>query len=327
MIKKREYNFYDSDHYKDFGLQPDVFRIEIGYSLIPLVDEDYEKSSPLLKEIKTGRNEFDAKYGIPIPSVRIVDNMKLEPYQYAILFNGVEVARYNDVENICENKEKAKVIRTHLYEIAYQNRTKILNQCWVNTLVDKVRLTNPDVVSDVFFKKEFQTSRLKIVLNQLLAEDVSIRDMNTILETIADYIDGGPAPYQLVEHIRKRLAFGILSKYADKDKNIHAINVSENVAELLLMHLCIPANINDMPYPALAKEDREKLVKKIDKAVANLSQEQWPPIFIIQTDARFAFASFLEKDFPYYRVISIDEAYETIKEFSVKAEGELDWNE
>ena len=368
-MKKREYNFYDSDHYKDFGLQPDMFEIQIGYGLIPLVDE--EKHAPLLKEIKKGRNQFDAEYGIPIPPVRIVDNMKLDPCEYAISFNGVEVDRWElkpykilcvdtgDVVKIIEgNFEKTKdpafgadavfvpdeqevqfkkagyacvkpgkVISVHLFQIAYQNRTKILNQCMVNTLVDKVRPTNPDVISDLFFKKGFTTSKLKAVLNFLLAEDVSIRDMNTILETIADYIEVvTPAPIKIAEQIRENLALSILSKYADKNKNIHGILVNEKISEKLYDHMTFSTTEN-MPYFALDKDMDELITEKISNYADKMREKDFAPLFIAPKEIRTAFAKFLQSRFYDCKAISCNEITAVKNKFCFNQEGELDWNE
>lgn len=368
-MKKREYNFYDSDHYTDFGLQPSIFEIQIGYGLIPLVNE--EKGAPLLKDLEYGRKKFDAEYGLTLPSVHIRDNLCLAPDEYAINFNGVEVGKMKlkigsklcfdtgDVtKKLDENMEKTKepafgldaffipaeeekryeeagyacvaperVIKTHLFQIAYQNRAKILNQCMVNQLVNKVRPTNPDVIDDVFFTKGFTTSQMKIILNALLAEDVSIRDMNTILEAIADYIEGGPGLFQLVDHIRERMAFSILSKYADEDKKVHAIFASKNFAEFLMQYTCIPPSEIDMPYLAMGPEEKNKIIEKSSYFADHMTEKGLTPLFLVPNDLRLAFANLLKSECQDWRVISHKEADAVKHEFSIKVEGELDWNE
>ncbi|MCR5062684.1 MAG: flagellar biosynthesis protein FlhA, partial [Treponema sp.] len=59
--------------------------------------------------------------------------------------------------------------------------------------------------SDVFFMNQFSISDMKILLNRLLEEEVSIRDMNTILETVADYIKKEKRPLELAKFVRKAL--------------------------------------------------------------------------------------------------------------------------
>lgn len=365
MMDKKEHK----PHFNDFGKQPPVFEIQIGYALIPLVNE--EKGAPLLKELEYVRKKFDAEHGLNLPSVHIRDNMCLAPDEYAINFNGVEVGKMKlkigsklcfdtgDVtKKLDENMEKTKepafgldaffipaeeekryeeagyvcvppegVIRTHLFQIAYQNRAKILNQCMVNQLVNKVRPTNPDVIDDVFFTRGFTTSQMKIVLNALLEEDVSIRDMNTILETIADYIEGGPGLFQLVDHIRERMAFSILSKYADENKKVHAIFASKNFAEHLWQYIWIPSSKPEMPYFALETEEYKKIWNKISEYAPRMAEKGFTPLFLVPSDLRLAFANLLKSECPDCRVISDKEADAVRKDFSFQFDGELDWDE
>ena len=369
MMLDKEYRPYDN--YRHLEKQPPVFEIQIGYGLIPLVQKFPKEEGPLIGELEYARKEFDAEYGLPLPSAYIRDNMCLAPDEYAIYFNGVEVGKWKvkmgytlcidtgDVAKKLDEKfdkvkepafgmeaffipddEKKKykdagyacvaperVIKTHLYQIAYKNRAKILNQCMVNQLVNKVRPTNPDVIDDVFFTRGFTTSQMKIVLNTLLAEDVSIRDMNTILETIADYIEGGSSPFQLADHIRERMAFSILSKYADENKKVHAIFASENFAEHLWQYICIPPSGADMPYFALEAEDYKKIWNKISEHAARMAEKGFTPLFLVPNHLRLAFANFLKRECPTCRVISDKEADAVRKDFSFQFDGELDWNE
>ena len=93
----------------------------------------------------------------------------------------------------------------------------------VNILVNKVRDSNPDVVDELFFMHQFSTSSLKMILNWLLEEGVSIRDMNAILEAVADNVHEKKRPVELMERVRESLAWQFLPKFADKDKGIHVI--------------------------------------------------------------------------------------------------------
>ena len=83
-LRRQKPRIYDEEIYTNFGEQPYLFEIQIGYGLIPLVDKGYE--SNFLKEITYCRNQIDAEYGLPIPTVHIRDNMCLEPYEYYFVF-------------------------------------------------------------------------------------------------------------------------------------------------------------------------------------------------------------------------------------------------
>lgn len=68
-MRTRRPRIYDDEIYTDFGEQPSPLELQIGYALMPLVDE--HNDSPLLNEIRYLRNEIDAEYGLPLPLVRI----------------------------------------------------------------------------------------------------------------------------------------------------------------------------------------------------------------------------------------------------------------
>ena len=87
MARRRKPIIYDEEIYTNFGEQPYLFEIQIGYRLIPLVDEGRE--SNIQREITYCRNQIDAEYGLPLPTVHIRDNMCLEPNEYSILFKGL----------------------------------------------------------------------------------------------------------------------------------------------------------------------------------------------------------------------------------------------
>lgn len=101
------------------------------------------------------------------------------------------------------------IIVQHLQKIILENRTKIFNQSMVNTLINKVRPTNPDVIDDIFFNHLFPASSMKKILNTLLEENYSIRDMNTILEVIADNIDQSQEPEFLAAKVKEHLPVAI----------------------------------------------------------------------------------------------------------------------
>ena len=283
----RKYHPYED--YRDFGRQPFVLTLEIGYALIPLAEQ--EKGALLLDEITHLRNEIDGEYGLTLPTVRVRDNMCLEPNEYRLLLHGTEITKFENARIgycLCMDTgavtkeldgEKTKepafgmdaiylpeerraeaesagyvvadceiVIRTHLTEVIKKNITKFLDQCMVNTLVNKVRDKNPDVVDNVFFMHNFSTSKFKTLLNWLLEDGISIRDMNSILEAIADNLEEPKRLSELMEKVREKLAWQFLPKLADDKKVFHVIKVSLPLAEALLDHILIPQAKNELPY-------------------------------------------------------------------------------
>ena len=366
-MERRAPRIYDNEIYKSFGEQPPLFEIQLGYGLIPFVNQ--ADGALLLEEFEYCKNQIDAQYGIPLPHIHLRDNMTLEPLEYSILFRGeevgkaeaaklgnyfcmdlgtvgkeldnsnwkqlkepaydqacfiipeTEVAKYSKAGYICVTPEK--IIGEHLVSIIKKYRTKILDQCMVNKLTEKVRINNPDVFSDVFFTNQFSTSDMKILLNCLLDEEVSIRDMNTILEGIADYISEEKNPLRLAEKVRGRLAYSFIRRYADENKVLHIIRVSQKLSELLAQEVYWPQSCIEHPYFALEPKLRKKVAKLVDECINQLPDSIYPWVFVCVSDLRLPFSEFMHYQVPSAHVIADTELYAVMEELDIQAEGEL----
>lgn len=370
-MKKNPYLSINEEHkYLNFGEQPNLFCIQLGYEFVPLVDE--KKGAPLLDKITKYRKQVDEEYGLFLPPIRIVDNMSLKPSEYAILFNGIEVGRgdipkgycycldtgevktplncdswiktkdpafemeaflvpkerikeYRDAGYVCARSEQ--IISVHLYEIIRKFRTRILNQNMVNSLLDKVCKINPDVITDVFFTNKFDTSDMKLLLNSLLAEDVSIRDMNTILEAIADNIKDERNPIKLAEKVRERLAYSFISQYADENKCVHVIRFSKSSSVFLAEKLYLPQEKNEIPYFAFQPKDRRLFIEKICDGLSTMNKKGLYPLFIIESPLRLALFEALRFEMPGVRVISDREIFFLDNKLSLEIEAEIKLDE
>ena len=366
--RRRRPRIYDECCYTNFGEQPAPLEIQIGYGLIPLVDQQIK--GPLLGEISSVRNQIDGEYGLPLPKVHIRDNMCLDAYEYKILLHGVEVGGYKecnphyvmciDTGNVTEElegemikdpvfnldavivsqtrKDEAKtfgyvtpewyvLIKSHLYEISVKNITKFLDQCMVNTLVNKVRDRNPDVVDDVFFLHNFSISKLKTILNWLLEEGVSIRDMNTILETIADNLEETKRLSELMEKVREKLAYQFLPKLADDNKVIHVIRVSQTLAEALSERIHYPGSNNELPYYAFTPVENKEFNNRVSEKARCLSKKGYSPVFVIVRNLRTALSNNIRQSLGNWACISDTELYSVIKDYSIVVEEELEADE
>ena len=355
-------------YYDEFEKQPYKIELQLGCALIPLVDK--EKDAPLLEEISYVRKQIDAEYGLPLPQVRIRDNMCIEPGEYRILLNGTDIGGSNVYgavfvwcfttdkvkvpieglkskdpvsgrEAILIDKDKEKkavdlgyeviepsiIIRKDLFEIIKQNITKLLDQCMVSNLVEKVRKINPDVVSNVFYINNFPVSDLKIILNLLLEEDVSIRDMNTILETIADYLPDDLKPYEMAEKVRQRLANSFISKYLEDDEKLHLIKVSELVSEKLLEFAYYPDTKVDLPYCAFDPPTRRKFLKGTTTAISLMKEKHYKPVLVCVSTIRLLLYEAIHREMPEVLIVSDMELLACKQAFSLILEGELNFND
>ena len=363
---------YKDGIYKDFGEQPDLLEIKIGYKLIPLVEEKDKKDGPLLEEIQWLRNQLDDELGLVLPKIRFRDSINLKPNEYALFINGNEVAKSsvrlghylcldtgsvsNPLDNmkwektkdpafemdgfiIPENEvEKAKeagyvcaspekMIRVHFYEVIRKNITRILNQSMVNELVEKVRKINPDVITDVFFTQRFSISKMKTLLNRLLEEYVSIRDMNTIMETIADYLEEEQNPLLLAEKVRERLAPGFIKEYVDEKNYLHVFRLNQGLGEYLSDHVFYPKSKVDKPYLALDPSDRNRLIRSLTKCASLAAEQDFKPVFVCVSSLRPLVSDFVRENFPRTYVFSDKELLTVKKDINFTVEKEVDFED
>ena len=367
-MRKRKPRIYDDEIYTDFGEQPSPLELQIGYALMPLVDE--HNDSPLLNEIRYLRNEIDAEYGLPLPLVRIRDNLCLEPCEYRILLHGTDVGGFNDLRLghvLCldtgsvtgelsgeKSKEPAfgmdgilvtedmadeakrlgyavvdpsRIIKVHLSEIIKKNITKFLNQCMVNTLINKVRDTNPDVIDDVFFMHHYSTADFKTILNWLLEECVSSRDMNSILEALADNYDYKMKPVEFLDKVRDKIAWQFVSKLADKDKVIHVIRVSKSLSEALSERIYNPVSKTELPYYALEPSETKVFENEISEKANRMTDKGYEPVFLIVSSLRTALSNTVRTRLGNWTFISDKEMLSVNKDYSVAVEEELEVDE
>lgn len=329
----------DNSLYKEIAYQRNKYDDEYGIPITRLhyrdnMSLDSDVYQILFNGLKVGEFKIGPKDFLCIDS----GNVKYEP--------DVPFARktkdpsYNVDAYVVEKKyrdiyEKAgyaciaasKVIAEHFGTILRENRTKILDQCLVNNLAEKVRKINPDVYSDVFFNKTFSTSKLKIILNYLLEENVSIKDMNTVLETIADYAAEEKRLPGLVEKIREKLAQRIISKYIDDSKVVHTLIISQSLCILLNENICASDSEIDIPEISLEPEIKRKLIKKISDLLSR-SKEQIPnTVLACPHDLRIAFAKYIHQFLPEIPVLSETEISIVKNEFEFKLEGEITLDE
>ena len=261
----------EEEHIEDY-LQVDPLELEIGYSLIPLVDA--EQGGDLLTRITHIRRECALELGILIPPIRIRDNIQLKPNEYFIKIRGDEmgrgelmVGRYmalnpgtaeEELEGIEttepafgleanwiseSQREQAElagytvveapaVLCTHLTEVLKAHAHHILCREDVRRLLDNVKREQPTLVEELV-PDLLSVGAIEKVLKNLLGERVPIRDMLTILETLSDYAPLTKDTNLLTEYVRGALSRTISKPYCDEEGTVRAITLDPDVEQVL----------------------------------------------------------------------------------------------
>jgi|YNPMSStandDraft_2_1061718.scaffolds.fasta_scaffold00004_60 flagellar biosynthesis protein FlhA len=249
----------------------DPIALELGYSLIPLVDKT--QGGDLFDRIINVRKQIAYDYGMIVPTISVRDSLKLDPNQYTIKINGVETATFEvypdkllainpgTVSEKIEGKvisepayglpavwidpkdknyaeslgytviDSATVIITHLTEVIIQNVDSLLGREEVKKIIDSVKEMYPTLVSEIDDKKYYGV--IQKILQKLLLEKVSIRNIATIFETISDNASYFHNPDLIVEFIRQKLKNQICAKYADSKGYLYVVQLDSKLENYL----------------------------------------------------------------------------------------------
>jgi len=299
----------------------DMLEMEIGYGLIPLVDN--KKQGNLLDRIRALRKQLAVELGIIIPSLHIRDNLELKPNEYAFSIKGNIVAKSevmadhylaidpgdvkSKIEGIStkdpafglpalwiseEKKSDAQfagytvvdlpsVVTTHLAEVARQHGYEFLGRQEVQRLLENITKTHPKVVEELT-PALLSLGSIQKVLQNLVREQVSIRDLLTILETLADYSVMTKDTDLLTEYVRQRLARSLTKPFVH-NRSLKALTVGADIEEM------ISRGINPTEYGsylALEPQQAKNVINAIQKSLEKASVKLEQPVILCSTTIR-----------------------------------------
>jgi flagellar biosynthesis protein FlhA len=326
----------------DSLLPLDLLEIEVGYGLIGLVD--VSQGGELLQRIKSLRRQLAQEMGFVIPAIHIRDNLQLKPNQYCVILKGVEIARgemmpghwlaltsdkAQKVKGIdtkepafglpavwITEKEKesvqargivvvdpSTVVTTHLTELIKSNSAELLGRQEVQSLVDNLAKTYPKVVEELV-PKVVSVGTIHRVLQRLLRERISIRDLLTVLETLADYAPLTKNIDILTGYVRQAMSRTITRQYRDGEGNITVVMLSPEIEDK------ISHSVQHTEFESFLSVDPnwvQKVVRGVQKYVGTFTSRGLQPIVLCSPGSRIHFRKVLEKFFPNIIVLSHNE--------------------
>ncbi len=326
-------------------LHVDPLELEIGYGLIPLVDNEQE--GDLVSRISLIRKQQALEMGIVIPPIRIRDNLQLKPNDYVIKVRGNEVARgelrvgnflalnpgtaTGEVKGLAtreptyglpalwisaKDREKAEnlgytvvepaaVLATHIVEVLKRNAHKILSREDARQLIDNLKETSPSVVEELI-PNLLSLGVVHKILQKLLKEGVPIRDLAIILETLADYAPHTKEPDLLLEYVRYALAATITERFSEDDGKVYAITFDPQLEAAISDEM---QRVQQRGLGGLAISPR--LINNIYRQMMKLTEEVTAmgrrPIVVCSPTVRSAVHRLLEPVMPNVSVLSFGE--------------------
>ena len=325
-------------------LQIDTVELEIGYGLIPLVDE--QKGGDLLGRIKLLRKQAALEMGILVPPIRIRDDARIAANEYVVKIRGAEMVRGEvqsrlllalETGTVLEEiegedtvdpsfgmpakwispqvrvdaeaagyvvVEPSTVIATHLMEILKANAADLLGREDVQHMIDTLKESYPALVEEVV-PNRVPLGILHRVLQRLLKEQVPIRDMVTVLETLADVSDQTKDPEVLTEHVRRALAHVIGERYVDESGEVRGITVGPAL-EAALMGLFNP-RVGASDADILDPDTLTALLGSLDDLTQTFTDEGRLPPVITPPALRVGIRRLIEPVLPNVPVVSLAE--------------------
>ncbi|WP_196603351.1 flagellar biosynthesis protein FlhA [Pectinatus haikarae] len=311
-------------------LQVDPMELEIGYSLIPLVDTG--QGGDLLERIVMIRRQCALELGLVVPTIRIRDNIQIKPNAYIIKLRGIEIAKgelildhylamnsgtvVEEIDGIATTepafglpaiwiteaqREQAElngytvvdavsVLATHITEVIKAHADEILGRQETQNLIDNIKKTSPSVVEEVV-PDLLTVGEIQKVLANLLHERVSIRDMATILEVLSDYAKVTKDPDILTEYVRHALTRQITSQYVQNNV-LPCVSLSPELENKIAGAV---QRTERGSYVSLDPNTTKNLITALNKVLQDLTNLGYQPIVLTGPAVRIYFKKLVER--------------------------------
>tara|TARA_R110002126_G_scaffold37043_4_gene112123 strand:- start:12215 stop:14326 length:2112 start_codon:yes stop_codon:yes gene_type:complete len=322
--------------------QVDVIGLEVGYRLIPLVDQS--QGGELLNRIKGVRKKLSQELGFLVPPVHIRDNLELDPNAYRITLMGVSTGEselkhgdelainpgqvFGPIKGV-ETKDpafgldavwikpdqkdeaqslgytvvdSATVVATHISQLLTNSAALLLGHEEVQNLLDMLAKSHPRLVEGLVPDVLPLTAIVKVLQN-LLNEGVAIRDMRSIVQTLVEYGPRSQDPDVLTAAVRISLRRLIVQDAVGMSSEIPVITLAPELEQMLHQSLQNTGDEGAGIEPGLA----ERLQVSLTQAHQNQEMAGEPSILLTSGMLRTVLSRFVKYTIPGLRVMSYQE--------------------
>src|SRR6185312_13273610 len=305
------------------ALQVDALELAIGFGLVPLVDAS--SGGSLLSRVKTIRRQIASELGVVIPPVRIHDEVGLDAHELA-MDPGDAVGQLAGVATTepafgipatwipdgarAEAEalgytvvDRESVIVTHLTETIRAHAGEMLTRQDTRQLLDQLKETNAAVVEEVI-PDVLSLGELQRVLQSLLKEGVSIRDLGTIVESVGDKARVTRDPALLAEYARQALGRAITAPHLDGERRLRAIALDPSVEQEVSDSI---AQTADGEYLVMEPSRAQQLVSQLKAQVEGALASGSRPVLLCSARVRRHLRRLCEQALPQLPVCSYNE--------------------
>ncbi|MDR1453951.1 MAG: flagellar biosynthesis protein FlhA [Candidatus Margulisbacteria bacterium] len=204
-------------------------------------------------------------------------------------------------------------IANHFTEVVKQHADEIMTRQNVQSLLELVKNTNAAIVRELV-PDMLSLGQVHKVLQLLVKERISIRDLSTILERLADYAHVSRDTSLLAEYVRQALARQICSQYADKDDTLTVLTIDPRLEETMI------GSLHHSEYGSFLAIDPsvgEKILGQLQEYMPYFKKINSPVIVLCSPRLRPHFKRFTERNYPNIVVLSYNEIVPQIKVQSI----------
>ncbi len=316
---------------------------EIGYAIIPLIDP--AQGGDMLDRIGTIRKQMALEMGIVVPPIRIRDNIQIKPTEYILRVKGAEAGRgellpdhylamntgaaEEDLIGVPTKepafglpalwispdlRDKAEamgytvvdapsVLATHLSEVIKKNGAELLTRQEVQKLTDMVKETAPAVIDELL--SSLSLGEIQKVLQNLIREQIPIRDLVTIFEALADFGKMSRSVDFLTERAREALSRLISLKIQGPDGVITAATLSPNWEQKIMAG--VDGDLTRGWQLNLDPREVQKMISAISRAMDEMIVKNLPPVLLVHPDVRLIVRRLIEGSINNIFVVSYNE--------------------
>ncbi|MEN9847106.1 MAG: hypothetical protein RIS36_2253 [Pseudomonadota bacterium] len=195
------------------------------------------------------------------------------------------------------------VVTTHITELVRSHMHELLGRQEVQHLVDNMQKQAPKVVEELI-PGVMSIGAVQQVLANLLREQVSIRDLRTVLETLADWAPSVKSPEKLAEFVRRKFSRAITSKYTTPDGVLPLVNLTAGLEREMGEAL---QQTDEGSFLALEPGLAQMIINKLARASEKFGEIGQTPVLLAPAHLRPAVFNFVDRFAPGYAVISHNE--------------------
>ncbi len=326
----------------------DVLELEVGYGLVPMVDA--AQNGELLERIRSIRRQTAQKMGFVVPPIHIHDNLQLKPYEYNLLIRGARVGgseltgqylamdsgavtanlpgvttkepvfglpavwiRGDDRDQAQINGytvvDSTTVVATHISEIIKRYSHELVGRQELQQLLDNVAVTAPKVVEELI-PNLLNLGTVLRVIKSLLKEGVSVRDMRTILESLADYASLTKDPDVLTEFVRQGLGRFIVDQYKMEDETLFLVTMDREVEDMIAEAIQ-PSDQGS--YLAIEPSVAQLIITSVRTMSERFGASGAQPVLLASPSIRRHVRKLIERFVPHMAVLSHNEIPQNVK--------------